>query len=417
MKKLLSILIILSTCIPFTSSQAEEGSNYFVVTAYYSPLPDQDHYITGNYESEKTLNGQWIAGASGRGVFSGMLAAPGKYRFGTKIYLKWLGIWSVEDRWGAIVPAGERGYSHDRIDVWVWYGDEGLRRAMYWGKRKVYGYVVDSSNPTSLDYASIPAPLWATNNLKKQSYIPDVPDVFDVSLGEWSDATLITKLQEILSELQIIDSSETTWVYDENTVSSIYDFQLEHQIVIDQSSPGAWSYGPKTRAKLQEIYTNHLEAIQQKQELLEEIETIKELSTLTAEEKVNWIWKPVYQEISPRVRALQKTLAELWYFEYKDTAIFWVKTKTSLIAYQQDKNIISSQNDLWAGIFGPATRAQFKKDLSEIFFKDSLIEKELYEEYKLANEARGIENSENLENKDIQNNNSEISQSYKIQTI
>ncbi len=27
-----------------------EDSNYFVVTAYYSPLPNQDKYITGTYE-------------------------------------------------------------------------------------------------------------------------------------------------------------------------------------------------------------------------------------------------------------------------------------------------------------------------------------------------------------------------------
>ena len=75
-----------------TPVSANSDDNYFVVTAYYSPLPDQEYYITGNYEDELRLNGKGIAGASGKGVFSGMLAAPGKYSFGTKIYLDGLGI-------------------------------------------------------------------------------------------------------------------------------------------------------------------------------------------------------------------------------------------------------------------------------------------------------------------------------------
>jgi 3D (Asp-Asp-Asp) domain-containing protein len=37
-----------------------------------------------------------------------MLAAPGKYGFGTKIYLEGLGVGEVTDRGGAIVAAGKR---------------------------------------------------------------------------------------------------------------------------------------------------------------------------------------------------------------------------------------------------------------------------------------------------------------------
>jgi hypothetical protein len=31
---------------------------FFVVTAYYSPLPDQKYYLRGNYEDEVILNGR-----------------------------------------------------------------------------------------------------------------------------------------------------------------------------------------------------------------------------------------------------------------------------------------------------------------------------------------------------------------------
>jgi hypothetical protein len=30
----------------------------FIVTAYYSPLPDQSYYFQGTYENEKTMNGE-----------------------------------------------------------------------------------------------------------------------------------------------------------------------------------------------------------------------------------------------------------------------------------------------------------------------------------------------------------------------
>lgn len=76
-QKILSYLTLLVLVFSFApQNTSASGDGYFVVTAYYSPLPNQKHYLKGNYEDEKRLNGQGIAGASGRPVFSGMLAAP-----------------------------------------------------------------------------------------------------------------------------------------------------------------------------------------------------------------------------------------------------------------------------------------------------------------------------------------------------
>jgi len=71
----------------------------FRITAYYSPLPNQTHYIKWSYEAEVLMNGKGIRWASWKKVFSGMLAAPSKYPFWTKIYLKWLWVAEVADRW------------------------------------------------------------------------------------------------------------------------------------------------------------------------------------------------------------------------------------------------------------------------------------------------------------------------------
>ena len=87
------------------SGYAASITQEFIVTAYYSPLPDQNFYLKGNYEAEKILNGNGTNGASGKPVFVGMIAAPKTYNFGTRIDFEGLGVGIVEDRGGAIVKA------------------------------------------------------------------------------------------------------------------------------------------------------------------------------------------------------------------------------------------------------------------------------------------------------------------------
>ena len=145
-----------------------------------------------------------------------MLAAPKNYKFGTKIYLEGLGVGSVEDRGGAIVNAGNRWYKNDRIDVWVGTGDEGLRRALYWGKRKVKGHIVGEQK-TSLNYAVIWDPSWATNSLQQ------VPAIFNVSLGIGSDTNQVKNLQKLLQELGKY-KGEINGEFNEELIKIIHNF-------------------------------------------------------------------------------------------------------------------------------------------------------------------------------------------------
>lgn len=414
--KTLSCVVIASIFLSFTPIvNAGESDNYFVVTAYYSPLPDQEYYITGDYQKELRLNGQWIAWASGKWVFSGMLAAPGKYTFGTKVYLDGLGIGSVEDRGGAIVPAGQRWYSYDRIDVWMGYGDEGLRRANFWWKRTVYGYVVDSWNQTTINYKNVPAPGWAVTGLKKAgtttsistpikvNYVETpVLSVFDVSLSSASDSKSITEMQSIFDELGYMSRAHEVWVYDEATIDNIVDFQLKHGLITDAYEVWAWSFGPKTRAKLKELYDAQLKELAEKELFLEEIKSIQKSNKEKAENHINTLGVPKYGDITPNVRGLQKTLNSLWYFEYKDTAIFWVKTRNSLIEYQLERNIISTNTELGAWVFGPKTREQITKDISEFYFENELIGKELLEKYTNYVEKESIEEEQEQISQEIE---------------
>lgn len=392
MKKIISSLLLalwIFSILPVQNLQAD--NNYFIVTAYYSPLPDQKYYITGSYESEIRLNGKGIAWASGKNVFSGMLAAPSKYAFWTKIYLEWLWVWSVEDRGGAIVPAGKRGYSHDRIDIWVWSGDEGLRRAMYWGKRKIAWNVLSATN-TTLDYKTIPAPSWAvpkTTTLygkavqveQSSTATKKELDIFSLSLWKWSDTSYISKLQEILLELGYYTTQEITWVYDTHTIDAVYNFQVNNNILTHEYEKWAGSYGPKTRSKLKEIYWLYTKEQEELKEFQETIAGLKAESQTLTQKRIDALWNIQYGDISPEVRELQKILSELWYFKYKDTAIFGVKTQNALIDFQLSNSVISGNDSLWVGVFWPKTRSTIIEELSKIHFEKVLKLEWLLEKY------------------------------------
>ena len=252
MKKLLSIntiILFFISLLPVNHAWAVSNTWYFVVTAYYSPLPNQDKYLTGNYESEKRLNWQWIAWASWKSVFSWMLAAPKSYNFGTKIYLEWLWIWSVEDRGWAIVPAWQRGYKHDRIDVWMWYWDEWLQRALYWWKRTVKGYVVNSSSEVTINYNKVSSPKWATSWLSSQK------DVFNYSLWIWSDISKVKKLQQFLKDLSLYNW-DIDWVYNKEITNIVYSFQVSNDILSSQYDLWAWYWWVKTRGLFKKMYLN-----------------------------------------------------------------------------------------------------------------------------------------------------------------
>ena len=376
MRNFLTFILCLAVFFFSILSVHATDDDYFIVTAYYSPLPDQEFYLKGNYEAEIRLNWRWIAWASGRGVFSGMLAAPKKYSFWTKIYLEWLGIGSVEDRWWAIVPAGQRGYSHDRIDVWVWYGDEGLKRALYWWKRKVKWHVVNSKSVVSMNTMGISAPDWAVKGLKKptptvvKKVILKHKQSRDLFSFAPTSSTHRKEVQKIFVELWLYDG-EIDWDND-IFIDTIYDFQVSQGILTSPYSPWAGYFWPKTREALKNEYIAHKEEEKRRQELIKLYTELEMEALESARNSVEQIWYLKWWEVSPRVRILQKKLQKLWFFQAKDTAIFGDVTKEALISYQLENHIISSSDSLWAGIFGPKTKQAMIEDFSNIFLEEEI---------------------------------------------
>ena len=347
----------------------------FIVTAYYSPLPDQSFYLKGSYEADIRLNGNGTHGASGKGVYPGMLAGPKTYAFGTKVYLEGLGVGTVDDRGGAIVSSGSRGYSADRLDIWMGQGEEGLRRALSWGKRSVTGKIIakdEEIERKAIDFSKVRLAKIDAKTYKNQEQGGEVEEIgiFSKSIDRNTDPEKIKELQIILSRLAYYNG-DIDGKYSKNIEAAIYDFQIENQLVVSKKNYGAGFYGAKTRTKLREMYALYTE--NEKKRIAEESrvaliraeqEKQKELQRTELALFIKNLGTPRNDEVGAHIRNLQQSLKSLGYFTGKDTAIFGKNTRAALIEYQTDKKIASEE-------FG-----KLQKSTKEALFKDLLTFKE-----------------------------------------
>ncbi|MCT4617022.1 MAG: peptidoglycan-binding protein [Candidatus Gracilibacteria bacterium] len=373
MRKIASFLIIFTTifnifgAFSFAKTYAS-GDTYFVVTAYYSPLPNQQYYIKGSFEADKRLNGNGTHGASGRPVFEGMLAAPKNYKFGTAIYLEGVGTGIVADRGGAIVNAGVRGHSYDRIDIWMGYGDTGLKRAVAWGKRTVKGQILGIQKGNgNLDIDKFAAPSSVNHRLKKST------GIYSKGIGVGSSNNDIKKLQEELIKKGIY-SGKIDGKYNEKLINELFSFQVKNGIMKSEYDYGAGYWGAKTRSlvsKLPNKNGNNSEIV-------------------IAIDKPNNPMEGVFNStIGPYsdeedVKTLQNLFSVMGEYEGEITGEYR-DIMPSLLEYQLEKKIIISRRESGAGYFGPKTRKMAQADykvalaLNEQREQEALILKEAEE--------------------------------------
>lgn len=369
------------------------NENKFIVSAYYSPLPNQKYYFKWSYEADVKLNWKWIRWASWKEVYPWMIAAPKSYMFWLKIYLEWVWIVEVADRWWAIVSTDKkesRWYNYDRLDIWMWYGEEWLARALSFGKKEVAWYVLeDSSTPVSINITSIPAPL---NILSKYEVKQDKVIIVNKSQEienklisnftinkEKPDIESVKKLQTIFKEIWIYK-----WLIDwkyETIQKELITYQVYRKIIPNKNSIEAWHFWQKTLNQLNKDYAlsieKKLDQKKEKEKLEKQMLAIKTTVDNKIKNHFQNIWTPKVWDVWENVRNLQKTLKTLWYFKQKDTAIFWETTKDSLIKYQLDKNIIKSKNDSWAWVFWPKTKEVSSQELAIILETQLLKEQNL----------------------------------------
>ncbi len=364
----------------FANLENEEDIKYFVVTAYYSPLPWQENYYKGNYEDEIKLNWNWIRWASWLEVFEWMFAWPKSYSFWTIVYIEWIWTWVIADRGSAIVEAWQRWYKHDRIDVWMWHWDEWLKKTLAWGKRTVAWKIIESND--WLNDAILKAKLEI--DLKSSSKI--IKSLYNSNFWYESSSEDIKFFQEELKKRWLYNW-EIDWIYNKEISDFVLGIQFQNWIIKSKNDYWAWYWWRKTRSifikKEQEIIKNigknNFEMIVENSSNIknnqEEIKTEKK-SIVVKKDVLNTYVSP--ESSKKDVKNLQEKLASLnlynWEinWEYKDL-------KISLINFQIKNNVIKNENDYWAWYFGPETRKELKKYNEKIEFErkqKELVKKE-----------------------------------------
>ena len=358
----------------------------FTISAYYSPLPCQSKYTTGSYEGDIRLNGGGVRGADGTAVYPGMIAAPKSYQFGMKMDIPGVGIVAVHDRGGAIKTYDGSNGVYDRLDIWMGYGDEGLDRALNWGKRNV-NVVVYGINDSISEQISLPGYdesekypevcNYSEPNSKSEIIfdtepsvvrVPEVESNFleeDLSFGTSSPS--VRKLQEELTAINYFKGPLTGY-YGEITEHAVYKFQQSQYLVGGKDSAGAGEFGPKTRDRLNEIlsarlYTSEViaSATNKKEKVLvkdeqEEDEVVEEQLEEVIPDKILLAGELEFGAVSTDVKVLQQFLKDNGFFPgFLVTDYYGPLTKDSVIEFQLDRGIIGSVDDLGAGRVGPST--------------------------------------------------------------
>ncbi len=368
----------------------------FVISAYYSPLPCQQRYYTGGYEREIALNGRGVSGADGTSVYPGMIAAPRTYPFGTKMDIPGIGIVAVHDRGGAIVAAGSRSNTYDRLDIWMGYGDKGLVRALNWGKKTVdvavYGINESISEQVSLgDYsaseatpndcgavvatdsapvtegvsqpivdqpvvnksivseASASQPVVLIETVKSVAFLTD-----DLNPGDKGDK--VRSLQQELKKLNLF-RTDISGFYGDTTKHAVFKFQQTQGLIMDEKSQFAGFFGPKTRKSMNKLVaassyneTRIAAATETYQRtMLAQVDSGLPKRTLISVELR-------YGMRGPEVAALQKFLMNQGYFDGKlVTEYYGPVTQNAVANFQKAHKIITAPSDTGAGYVGPTT--------------------------------------------------------------
>lgn len=310
----------------------------FLVTAYYSPKPDQSFYIRGSYDADVKLNGKGTHGADGTEVYVGMIAAPQTYPFGTRISIPGLGVGEVHDRGGAIQP----GADFDRIDVWMGYGQEGLSRALNWGSRYVEGevYFDPSLVEAGFDYS------WVNPNLSEATVKTLKSKTVIASQEPKVDSKVEPEMKSTEKKVSVEVKNE---VVKNEVPKKIVTPELTKEVLKEMQTwvPPKQELPPLSDLKLPEALPV------QKQLAFDEVLLNKKVVQNSAQVAFNEL---KLNDKGEKVVQLQGKLIEKGYLAAGlNTGFFGPKTVEALVRFQLEKGVIKGGEDPAAGKVGLKT--------------------------------------------------------------
>lgn len=346
----------------------------FIISGYYSPLLGQDRYATGSYASDIYLNGNGTNGADGTPVYPGMVACPrtrtldsgaiAGYDFGTNFYIPGIGLTTCHDIGGAIVVAGDRGQAHDRLDIWFGYGDEGLQRALNWGKRTVDVMVYGVENIQDEVYFDA---YLAIEDFVQSTILSPLYFGEDIYYGTESDE--VSELVGHLSEWGYYDGEPTNF-YGPGVAQSVFNFQSDFEIVSDPAEMGAGHFGIKTRTQFDKLLNDEELAIdtirlQRGGALLSKHDDLFEETSLFAAALT-------IGDSGTMVDVLQNELVAMGLL-YQATGYFDEVTEHAVYKFQQIHGLVESTDDSGAGYVGPGTRAALNEIINSRYDAKSIM--------------------------------------------
>ncbi|HLG25942.1 MAG TPA: peptidoglycan-binding protein, partial [Candidatus Gracilibacteria bacterium] len=256
-----------------------------------------------------------------------------------------IGTVAVHDRGGAIVSTGVRGNAYDRLDVWMGYGDNGLQRALHWGKRTVAVTVhgIDPGIQENImleNYSEDEKNSYGGSTVYTAPVENPVQLLFNGDLAYGSRGEDVARLQEILKNLNYYEG-EITSVFDSATHTAVTKFQVSENIVPHESAFGAGYVGQRTTRVLSSKAA--VPVAHAKSEGLTLIETFENDLKLG--------------DSGADVRLLQEELSRINLLGIESTGYYGEVTQHAVFKFQQSTKLAGDLGSVGAGIFGPKTRA------------------------------------------------------------
>ncbi|MFH1444371.1 MAG: peptidoglycan-binding protein [Candidatus Peregrinibacteria bacterium] len=153
-------------------------------------------------------------------------------------------------------------------------------------------------------------------------------------------------------------TGRTDGVYDDALAASILTFQQSQQLVGTAQDPGAGRIGPLTRGKLETKWNQRLVAA-----LADRLLILHRVEVLLDERGKNIDQFLSEGDSGSQVALLQRLLADRGYFpREKLNGYFGQQTKESVLHYQMDRNLVTSEISTGAGVVGPQTLKNLREE-------------------------------------------------------
>lgn len=181
--------------------------------------------------------------------------------------------------------------------------------------------------------------------------------LFSKTFGLGATGDDVKLMQETLKELGYF-MKEPTSVYDEDTVTAVYAFQKENNIVKSSAEQGAGYFGPRTSALLaSKIQTP--ENLTAKEDAVTEAKGVRLIENYgDLMEKPHLFTQTLsLGDTNSEVTALQEELKTLGYLRIAPTGSYGEVTAHAVFKLQQAVGIVKNKDEQGAGVIGPTTRA------------------------------------------------------------